>query len=102
VPIVPLLEEFGQRGMTSILVEGGGQVLGSFLDEHQLDEVDVYVAPIIEGGDHDNIPVRGKGSTAMNDALRLSSSEMTRVGVDMRVRGSLPQPWRVRAGFGAG
>ncbi len=102
VPIVPLLEEFGQRGMTSILVEGGGQVLGSFLDEHQLDEVDVYVAPIIEGGDHHNIPVRGKGSVAMNDALRLGSSEMTRVGVDMRIRGSVPQPWRTMAGFGAG
>jgi len=101
VPVVPLLQEFARRGLTSVLVEGGGQVLGSFFDEHQVDEVDVYVAPIIEGGDHEKIPVRGMGITAMNDAMRLGSIEMTRVGVDMRVRGSLPQPWRVLAGFRA-
>ncbi len=47
-----LLEELGRRGMTNVLVEGGGQVLGSFLDEGQVDAVDVFIAPILEGGDH--------------------------------------------------
>ena len=33
IPIVPLLEELSRRGMTNVLVEGGGRVLGSFLDD---------------------------------------------------------------------
>ena len=57
--------------MTNVLVEGGGQVLGSFLDEQQVDEVDVFIAPIIEGGDHANTPSRGIGCLAMSDAFRL-------------------------------
>ena len=59
VAIVPLLEELARRNMTNVLVEGGGRVLGSFLDEHQLDEIDVFIAPIIEGGDHAMTPVEG-------------------------------------------
>ena len=61
------------------------RVLGSFLDEHQLDEVDVYIAPIIEGGDHPLTPVRGNGSRAMDDAMRLERTEVTQVDSDVRV-----------------
>jgi diaminohydroxyphosphoribosylaminopyrimidine deaminase / 5-amino-6-(5-phosphoribosylamino)uracil reductase len=99
VGVVPLLEELGRRKMTNVLVEGGGRVLGSFLDDHQLDEIDVYIAPIIEGGDHATTPIRGSGSKAMNDAMRLGRTEVTHVDVDLRVRGSLRQPWRTLAGF---
>jgi diaminohydroxyphosphoribosylaminopyrimidine deaminase / 5-amino-6-(5-phosphoribosylamino)uracil reductase len=102
VDVVPLLEELARRNMTNVLVEGGGRVLGSFLDEHQLDEIDVYIAPIIEGGDHATTPIRGNGSRAMADALRLGSIEVTKVDVDLRVRGWLWQPWRTLGGFGAG
>ena len=52
IPISDLLIELGRRGMTHVLVEGGGQVLGSFLDAGQVDAVDVYIAPTLEGGDH--------------------------------------------------
>ena len=45
--------------MTNVLVEGGGRVLGSFLDEGQVDAVDVFIAPIIEGGDHAEHAGRG-------------------------------------------
>ena len=73
VEVVPLLEDLARRGMTNVLVEGGGHVLGSFLDEHQLDEIDVYIAPIVEGGDHaHDIPVRAMVGRAMVDAMRLS------------------------------
>ena len=99
VPIVPLLEGLGKRGMTNVLVEGGGQVLGSFLDERQVDAVDVFMAPVIEGGDHANTPARGLGCKAMSDALRLDQLELTRVAGDLRIRGCLGQPWRKLAGF---
>jgi diaminohydroxyphosphoribosylaminopyrimidine deaminase / 5-amino-6-(5-phosphoribosylamino)uracil reductase len=102
VAVVPLLEELARRRMTNVLVEGGGRVLGSFLDAHQLDEVDVYIAPIIEGGDHTTTPVRGAGSRAMDDALRVARTEVTQVGGDVRLCGYLRQPWRTAAGFSGG
>ncbi len=60
VPILPLLEELGRRGLTNLLVEGGGAVLGAFLDAGQVDAVDVYIAPIVEGGTHAFTPARGR------------------------------------------
>ena len=102
VPIIGLLEELGRRTMTNVLVEGGGQVLGSFLDEQQVDAVDVFIAPILEGGDHARTAARGKGSVLMSDALRLQQVDVSHLDGDIRVRGCLPQPWRIRAGFDGG
>ena len=62
VPITPLLSALGDRSMTNALVEGGGRVLGAFLDAGQVDEIDVFVAPKLEGGDHAYTAVRGAGS----------------------------------------
>jgi diaminohydroxyphosphoribosylaminopyrimidine deaminase/5-amino-6-(5-phosphoribosylamino)uracil reductase len=102
IPIVPLLGELSRRSMTNVLVEGGGTVLGSFLDEHQVDALDVFIAPIVEGGNHANTAVRGIGCQAMSDALRLGQLEITQVGDDLRVRGCVDQPWRRLAGFPGG
>ena len=99
VPIGPLLDLLGRRGMTNVLVEGGGQVLGSFLDEGQVDAVDVFVAPILEGGDHARTGMRGRGLNIMRDAHRLRRVAFSEVGGDMRVCGCLPQSWRARVGL---
>ncbi len=93
VPILPLLQELGRRGMTNLLVEGGGRVLGAFLDAGQVDAVDVYVAPIVEGGSHAKGPARGAGVAAMTQALRLERSEISVIDGDVRLRGTLPRPW---------
>ena len=99
VPISDLLEELGRRGMTNVLVEGGGRVLGSFLDAGHVDFVEVFVAPILEGGDHDFTAVRGQGRVLMNQALRLKEVEVDRVSEDIHIRGRLSQSWRIQAGF---
>jgi diaminohydroxyphosphoribosylaminopyrimidine deaminase/5-amino-6-(5-phosphoribosylamino)uracil reductase len=102
VPIVHLLEELSRRAMTNVLIEGGGRVMGSFLDAQQVDAVDVFIAPIVEGGDHAHTPVRGAGCQAISDALRVEQVTITQVGVDVRLRGCLSQPWRRLAGFPGG
>jgi len=102
VPIGSLLVELGLRGMTNILVEGGGQVLGSFLDEGQVDAVEVFIAPALEGGEHGLTAARGKGLALMSEAARLRDVEVYQVGGDVHVSGSLPRPWRVPAGFQEG
>jgi diaminohydroxyphosphoribosylaminopyrimidine deaminase / 5-amino-6-(5-phosphoribosylamino)uracil reductase len=99
VPIIPLLEELGRRGMTHVLVEGGGRVQGSFFDQGQVDAFDIFIAPIFEGGDHCRTPVRGRGHEFMRNAIRAGRVELTKTGDDFRMRGRVPQPWREQAGW---
>ncbi|MGC8638887.1 MAG: bifunctional diaminohydroxyphosphoribosylaminopyrimidine deaminase/5-amino-6-(5-phosphoribosylamino)uracil reductase RibD [Isosphaeraceae bacterium] len=94
VPISPLLAELGRRQMTNLLVEGGGKVLGAFLDEGQVDEADVFIAPILEGGDHPHTPARGKGVLKMSQAIRLGHVATSELDGDVRVQGTLDRPWR--------
>ena len=48
-----VLQELGKRGISSVLIEGGGQTLGEAFKRHLVDEVLFFIAPIIQGG---NIP----------------------------------------------
>jgi diaminohydroxyphosphoribosylaminopyrimidine deaminase/5-amino-6-(5-phosphoribosylamino)uracil reductase len=100
VPIVPLMEELGRRGMTNVLVEGGGAVLGSFFDAGQIDALEIDIAPVLEGGDHARTPITGRGQTTMSEAVRVRLIEdVARIGDDLHYRAIVPQPWRNLAGF---
>jgi diaminohydroxyphosphoribosylaminopyrimidine deaminase/5-amino-6-(5-phosphoribosylamino)uracil reductase len=94
VPIVLLLEELGQRGLTNLLVEGGGLTLGAFLDAGQVDAVDLFLAPVIEGGSHAHTPARGQGAAAMANALRLEHHEVSVIDGDVRLQGTFRRPWQ--------
>jgi diaminohydroxyphosphoribosylaminopyrimidine deaminase/5-amino-6-(5-phosphoribosylamino)uracil reductase len=89
VPIVPLLDELGRRGVTNLLVEGGSHVLGAFLDAGQVDAVDVYVAPIICGGTGDFTSASGLGCPRMADALRLDGLAVSVIDGDVRLQGTI-------------
>ena len=67
VSVEALLDELGRSGMSNVLVEGGRRVLGSFLDAGQVDAVNVFIAPSIEGGDHSWTAVRGRGIQLMRE-----------------------------------
>lgn len=94
VPIVPLLEALGQVGMTNVLVEGGGRVLGSFLDAGQVDAVDVFIAPIVDGGPAVFAPAQGIGRALMAEAPRLERHEISEIDGDIRLQGTFPPAWR--------
>ena len=98
IPIVPLLEALGRRAVTNLLVEGGGLVLGAFFDAGQVDEVDVFIAPRIEGGSHPHTPARGAGVSVMDRALKLLDTEVNLIDGDIRYRGCLPAAWRACVG----
>lgn len=95
VPVLPLLTELSRRGVTNLLVEGGGQVLGAFLDAGQVDAVDVYIAPTLEGGEHPFSPARGHGRPTMSAVARLDWHEVTPLEGDIRLQGTLPASWRI-------
>lgn len=94
VPVTPLLDELGRRGMTNVLVEGGGRVLGSFLDAGEVDAVDVYIAPVLEGGPPRFSPAQGQGHRLMSEALRLERHEVSVIDGDLRVQGVVVPSWR--------
>jgi diaminohydroxyphosphoribosylaminopyrimidine deaminase/5-amino-6-(5-phosphoribosylamino)uracil reductase len=89
VPIVPLLEELGRRGVTNLLVEGGGTVMGAFFDAHQVDAVDIYIAPLFVGGASARGPAGGLGCQRIADALRLDHLEVSTIDGDVRLLGTI-------------
>ena len=82
-----LLDELGRRQMTNILVEGGGRLLGSLFDLQAVDEVHVFVAPVIAGGADAVSAVAGDGVANMSDALRLASVHWEELDGDLYVHG---------------
>ena len=72
--------------MVSLLVEGGGQVHGSFFDAGLVDKVTAIIAPMIIGGDSATAVV-GRGAERMRDAVRLRDLSVERLGADLLVTG---------------
>jgi diaminohydroxyphosphoribosylaminopyrimidine deaminase/5-amino-6-(5-phosphoribosylamino)uracil reductase len=90
VDVEALLAELGKREMTSVLVEGGGTLLGSFFELHEkylVDKVITFIAPVIIGGRDAKLAVGGKGAERITDALRLSRVKVERFGDDMMICG---------------
>lgn len=94
VSLPDLLEHLGrERGVVSLLVEGGGEVLGSFFDQRLINKVTAVVAPMIIGGDAQTA-VRGRGAERMRDVLRLSNMTSEQLGADLLVTGYPTDPER--------
>lgn len=73
IPLPELLKELKKRKIISILVEGGGQILGSFVDAKFIDKVYAFHAPILIGGEKGVSAIQGKGSLTIEDALKLEN-----------------------------
>ena len=87
VNLSALLEYLGSEGMVSVLVEGGGQVLGAMLDARLIDRVDAFVAPMLIGGAGAPSPIAGAGATVIADALRLERARLEPIGPDWLITG---------------
>lgn len=75
------------HGVTTVLVEAGGDLLGSFLDDGLIDEFVIYLAPIVTGGD--TSAVGGEGRATLKDRFSLENIDIQRVGNDLCARGVL-------------
>lgn len=84
-----LMEQLGAMGMMSVLIEGGGSVIGSALSAGIVNKICFFIAPKILGGD-DGIPVcRGRGPEKMADALLLKDVEILQFEKDVLFQGYL-------------
>ena len=80
-----LMRELGHRGVTSVLIEGGGTTLGSAFEVGIVDKVMFFVAPKIIGGREAVSAVDGVGAETMADAVLLERMTATPVGSDLLI-----------------
>lgn len=87
VDLKELINEIGKRNIDSVLIEGGGTLNFSALDEKIVDKVQFYIAPKIIGGDKAKTSVEGLGIKRLKDAFRISNKEVSKVGDDILIEG---------------
>ena len=87
VDLERLLKALGEREITSVLVEGGGTLLGSLFDHRLVDKVIAFVAPIIIGGKEAKTGVGGKGVDKVVDSVKLQRVRIEKFDKDLMVSG---------------
>lgn len=84
-PLKTVLQDLGRREITSVLIEGGGDVLGQALDSRLIDKVQIYVAPILTGGP---VPAfGGVGASTTKSAFRVGRIKFKQIGSNICVTG---------------
>lgn len=77
------LDQLGASGVTSLLLEGGPKLAGVFLDAGEVDEVRLFVAPLLLGGRGARDPLESEGTENVADAVRSLTLTCGRVGDDL-------------------
>ena len=85
IELAELLRELGAQEVTSILIEGGGNVLGQALEQRLIDKIQVYAAPVFTGGP--TIAFGGPGADSTKHAARLHRVRYEKIGADICVTG---------------
>ncbi|MEP0767207.1 MAG: bifunctional diaminohydroxyphosphoribosylaminopyrimidine deaminase/5-amino-6-(5-phosphoribosylamino)uracil reductase RibD [Fimbriimonadia bacterium] len=87
-----VLGRLASWGITSVLVEGGGEVIASFLEARVVDRVCFFYAPLIIGGAQAKTAVEGTGVETIARAVRLRNASMVRAGSGWMLDGEPDYP----------
>ena len=87
-----LMKQLGSENVTSLLVEGGGEVNASFLLQGLAQRVAFFYAPKILGGRDSRRAVAGEGARTLAECLRLTDLEWRRLGADWLVSARVEAP----------
>ena len=79
------LDQLGAAGVSSILLEGGPHLAGAFLDAGEIDEVRLFLAPLLLGGRTSRVPLEGEGVDTIADAMRALSLECEAIDDDLLI-----------------
>jgi len=85
------LDRLGDLGLASILLEGGPHLAGAFFDAGEIDEVRLFLAPLLLGGRQARDPLEGEGVEHIADALRAQTLECERVEDDLLISARLKE-----------
>ena len=83
--LAAVLEELRKRDIQSVLVEGGTEVAGAFVDARLVDKITFIAAPLIIGGRDAPTAIGGMGAESIAAALKLTDVEVTALGSDLEI-----------------
>jgi diaminohydroxyphosphoribosylaminopyrimidine deaminase/5-amino-6-(5-phosphoribosylamino)uracil reductase len=84
-PLGAVLADLGKKDVISVMIEGGGDVLGHALDQRLIDKVQMYIAPIVTGG---GVPAfGGSGARSTSERARLDRIRFEKIGPDLCLTG---------------
>lgn len=84
-----LMQELGKLNITSLLIEGGGEINASAIHEGIVDKVMFFISPIIIGGKEAPSSVSGKGFPSLREAVVLRNMEVKKLDKDILIQGYL-------------
>ena len=87
VNLVELMKKLGGQNIDSILLEGGGTLNASALEDGIVNKVYAYIAGKLIGGMDARSPVEGMGIDRMADAITLQNMEIEKLGDDFCIVG---------------
>lgn len=82
-----LMRNLGERGIDSILIEGGSNINYSCLENGIVDKIIAFISPKIIGGATAKTPVGGEGIKYMKDAIALDNTSITKFNEDLMIEG---------------
>ncbi|MBV9310316.1 MAG: bifunctional diaminohydroxyphosphoribosylaminopyrimidine deaminase/5-amino-6-(5-phosphoribosylamino)uracil reductase RibD [Solirubrobacterales bacterium] len=82
------LSQLGAAGIGSILLEGGPHVAGAFLDAGEIDEIRLFLAPLMLGGRGRDL-LEGEGTEAISEAIRALTMDCEKVDDDLLITARL-------------
>ncbi|GAA0429129.1 bifunctional diaminohydroxyphosphoribosylaminopyrimidine deaminase/5-amino-6-(5-phosphoribosylamino)uracil reductase RibD [Virgibacillus salarius] len=77
----------GEHGISSLLIEAGGVINASFIENRLVDKTIIYMAPKLIGGKHAPTFLEGTGIDKMEHAIELKDIEITQIGKDFKWTG---------------
>lgn len=90
-----VLEKMGQNQITSLLIEGGGELAASALDARIVDVVYFFIAPKILLGRDSRPVIGGESPDSLAAALELENIETEKFGNDILIKGFLSDIWKI-------
>lgn len=82
-----MMKKLARAGITNILVEGGGTLIGGLFDEELVDKVLFFISPKIVGGKDAITSVMGRGVARIDKAVKLKGVQLRRIGEDFLIEG---------------
>jgi len=83
------LDQLGALGVASVLLEGGPHLAGAFLDAGEIDEIRLFLAPLLLGGSAARDPLEGEGVERISEALRALTFSCQSIGEDLLISARL-------------
>jgi diaminohydroxyphosphoribosylaminopyrimidine deaminase / 5-amino-6-(5-phosphoribosylamino)uracil reductase len=83
------LDQLGAMSVTSMLLEGGPHLAGAFLDAGEVDEIRLFLAPMLLGGSAGRDPMEGAGVERIAEATRALAMSCEGIGDDLLISSRL-------------